>query len=391
MDLFVFDPAGESGTLFKPFRALALEGSAWSVECFDHEPDVLAAVEANPQATVAVDAEEEDCTPELLQTLTQSFPGTVRVACASTEEIRRLKDLCGRANQFCFRPLDPERIGARLQQAQALRGLLCDPKTLTVVTGLRTLPAFLDSYGELLEALDSPDAELEAIGAAIERDVALCSTILSLANSAFFGRATPATTAMDAVSSLGLSAIRAVVMAYPALSLMDHSPKLQKRRAEFWSHAQAVAEAARIIARAEGLKGEAAGYAYSGGLLHDVGKLILGSNYGGKYDAFLEYAQDNNEPLHSVEQSSLGTDHGAVGAFMLAVWGVPTPIVESIWHHHEDLTQADGSLSVAAVVSGANQVAHLLETEQEANKASSLQIAEWVEYVREARAQTAAS
>ncbi len=391
MDVYVFDPAGDSGTLFRPFRALALEETQWTVECLDHEPDVLAAVEANPSATVVVDAEETECTPVLLQQLTDEFPGTIRVACVSTEEIRRLRDLCGRANQFCFRPLEPSRLGARLRLAESIRGLLTHPTTLSVVTGLKSLPAFLDSYGELLEALDSPEADLDDIGAAIERDVALCSTILSLANSAFFGRATAATTAMEAVSSLGLTAIRAVVMAYPALSLMDHSPKLQKRRAEFWSHAQAVAEAAQSIARAERLKGEDVGYAYSGGLLHDVGKLILGSNYGEKYDAFLDYAQSNEQRLDQVEQGSLGTDHGAVGAFMLAVWGVPTPIVESIWRHHATTDTEDGKPGVSTVVSGANEVVHLLALEKEGEASAALanalsdRLKGWLELIREER------
>ncbi len=397
MDLFVFDPAGESGTLFKPFRELAQAEPEWALECFENAADALAALEASPQATVAVDAEESTQTPAFLQELVASYPGTLRVACASTQEMRRLRDLCGRANQFCFKPLGPSRLSQRLRLAEELRGLLTHPQTLTVVTGLKTLPAFLDSYGELLEALDAPDVSLEGIGGAIERDVGLCSTILSLANSAFFGGATEATTATEAVSTLGLSAIQAVVMAYPALSLMDKSPELQKRRAEFWNHAQEVAEIAKAIAREEGLKGQEISYAYSGGLLHDVGKLILGSNYGAQYDAYLDYAQANRQPLNTVEQASMGTDHAAIGAFMLAVWGVPKPIIESIWRHHDDFTQDAGTPDVNAVVSGANQVAHLLaatpdpEGESSDDSAVPAQIAGWADLVRDQRAMDDAS
>ncbi|MGF1448732.1 MAG: HDOD domain-containing protein [Opitutales bacterium] len=394
MDLIIFEPAGEAGALNRPMQQLLREMPEWSLQCFQNEIAALVAVQNSERAAVLVDAEETVRTPAFLRKLAGRHPETIRVACASAQEMRKLRDLCGWANQFVFKPLAPERLRQRLQLAESLRPLLTHRQTLNLVTGLKTLPAFLDAYAELLDAMDAPDVSLENLGLKIERDVGLCSTILSLANSAFFGRASEATTAAEAVGTLGLSAIRAVVMAYPALSLMDRSPELQKRRAEFWSHAQRVSEIARVIARRAGLSSQGISHAYSGGLLHDVGKLILGSNHGQKYDTYLDYAQSKGEPLHRVEQAMLGTNHALIGAFMLAIWGVPKPIVNSIWQHHAEEKDQTDVIDVPAVVRGANQVAHLLSAIQRSDSDEATfdetdmapRIIDWANLVREEEA-----
>ncbi|MGF1485059.1 MAG: HDOD domain-containing protein [Opitutales bacterium] len=364
MKIHIFDVAANGHSLADSLRGLSFDGhasSAFEAEVFDATSALFEAFEHDPEAALLVDAEQGKEVLDVLGEVSHRWPHTLRLACATTTEMRRLRDLTGWVNQILFKPLDANRFVRRIELAAQLKPLLTDPSVFAIIAGSKSLPSFLDSYGQLLEALDSPEADLLDIGEAIEQDVGLSSTVLSLANSAFFGGGTEVTGAAHAISKLGLSAVRAVVMAYPALSLLDKSPHLQKQRKTFWKHSRKVAEVARFLARTEGFGHEVVGYAYSAGLLHDVGKLILASNFGKQYDAYLDYAAAQDVPLHTVERSSMGTDHAAIGAFMLGVWGVPQPIVEGIWKHHEAPSDNTSTFDVPYLIYGANALVRHLD------------------------------
>ena len=73
---------------------------------------------------------------------------------------------------------------------------------------------------------------------------------------------------------------------------------------------------------------------FSAGLLHDVGQLILATGLPEEYAAVLQGAKDQGRPVWQVEQEHFGATHADVGAYLLALWGLPNPIVEAVAMHH---------------------------------------------------------
>lgn len=324
----------ENGSLAKASSELANNQATYEIARFDEKDAFFAALKRQPAGVLAVETDCVERTAKILGDLAILFPRTIRIAFSNAFGVSRLRDLCGPANQFCFKPVCPEAVKNRVDGAMELLPLLTDPKVLAVVSGLRTLPTFSESYSVLLQELESADPNIDTIGSAIERDVGLFATILSLANSSFFGRSTKVSSPIDAVSTLGFSAIQSVVLAAPALSLLDGAQIRSINREVFWGQAQKRAEIARRIAKAERLKAVVVNECYSAALLVDVGQLVLASNYGQKYDAYLKHAESTGAALHELEYSQMQTDHAAIGACMLAMWGVSPGIVEAIWKHH---------------------------------------------------------
>ncbi len=324
----------ENGSLTSAFQAFANNQATYEVALYDDKDALFAGLKLQPAGVLAVETDCVDRTAKILGDLAILFPRTVRIAFSNAFGVSRLRDLCGPANQFCFKPVCSDAVKARVDGAVQLLPLLTDSKVLPVVSGLRTLPTFSESYSVLLQELESADPDVDTISDAIERDVGLFATILSLANSSFFGRSTKVTSPLEAVSTLGFSAIQSVVLAAPALTLLDAAKVRSLNRETFWAQAQKRGEIARRIAKYEGLKASIVNECYSAALLVDVGQLVLASNYGDKYDAYLKHAQSTNANLHELEFSQMQTDHAAIGACMLAMWGVSPAIVEAIWKHH---------------------------------------------------------
>ena len=99
-----------------------------------------------------------------------------------------------------------------------------------------------------------------------------------------------------------------------------------------WRHAVATALSAQMMARSRGHDAEAA---YVGGLLHDVGRLVLAAHFPAPFSATLAHVTSHGEAPLDVERELLGLDHAEVGAMVAAHWRLPTRLVEAIAHHHE--------------------------------------------------------
>jgi HD-like signal output (HDOD) protein len=74
--------------------------------------------------------------------------------------------------------------------------------------------------------------------------------------------------------------------------------------------------------------------AFTAGMLHDLGKLLLAANAPDAYRLILAEAAESHQPIWQVEQEDLGFTHAELGACMLGIWGIALPVVDAVaWHH----------------------------------------------------------
>ena len=195
---------------------------------------------------------------------------------------------------------------------------------------VRDLPALPAAVFELLELLGRDDVGTPALVAKISLDQALTAKTLRLANSSFYGMPRHVGSVSDATTVLGLRTVRVVLTAAalhgafkpPACAGFDFMA--------FWRHAVCTAVCARLVGTEIGADAEAA---FTAGLLHDIGKLILASSHPERYAEVLAHAA-GGAPLRVVEAEWLGIDHAQVGARVAEHWRFPKPIVDAITHHH---------------------------------------------------------
>jgi HD-like signal output (HDOD) protein len=174
------------------------------------------------------------------------------------------------------------------------------------------------------------------IGETIAGDPAISAKILQLVNSAFFGVGRKVSSVGEAATLLGLDAIKQLVLSVELFSQFDE----QKLNCagflldELVEHSIRVGLLAKQIAMAEHADKTAIEESYLSGFLHDVGKLILVDNMPEEYKEVVGVMQAEQMETHAAERKVLGTDHGAVGAYLLGLWGFSDAVLESVAFHH---------------------------------------------------------
>jgi putative nucleotidyltransferase with HDIG domain len=222
---------------------------------------------------------------------------------------------------------------------------------------VRDLPPLPAVVLELLDMLGREEVETHALATKISHDQALTAKTLRLANSSFYGVSRHVTSVTDATSVLGLRTVRTVITA-AALTGNFKAPVCEGFDfAAFWRHAVSSAASAKLLASAVGLDAEAA---FTAGLLHDIGQLVLASAYSERFAQVLAFRSCEGVELREAEQALLGTDHAAVGALVAEAWHFPSQIVTAIRNHHSVSPDTEDNL-LAATVRMAGRLAEALE------------------------------
>ncbi|MCD6533699.1 MAG: HDOD domain-containing protein [Deltaproteobacteria bacterium] len=212
-------------------------------------------------------------------------------------------------------------------------------------------------------ALENPEIGGEELGRVILDDPSLTAQVLKVANSTFYNpRGTKITTISRAIVILGFDNIRRLVLGLSVSKMFTLLPRWTVYR-RLWRHSLATALLARELARADGFKEPEA--AFVGGLLHDVGKLILGHLHGEAYAGILEQGyQGAGFDLCQAENEAFYCNHQEVGSLLAQSWGLPTELVRIIGRHRPGADWRNFTESLpgfSAYVILANQMAHLLD------------------------------
>jgi putative nucleotidyltransferase with HDIG domain len=233
-----------------------------------------------------------------------------------------------------------------------------------VAAAVRTLPTLPQVVMELIASLGDDDCDIDRVARSIARDPAITAKTLRLANSSFYGLSRQVHSIEQAITILGFSAVRNIAS---TTGLVAGVSKLGAAAGEadvraFWRHSLACAVAARELAP---LLQASAAVAYTCGLLHDVGKLLLMTRFSAPYAQVLGSPAYLNQPGVAAEQAALGVDHAQLGALMAQQWQLPEDMQDAIACHHR---LGSCTSALASTVAAANVLAHgLLATAQEAS------------------------
>jgi putative nucleotidyltransferase with HDIG domain len=181
--------------------------------------------------------------------------------------------------------------------------------------------------------------------------------VLQLANSAFFGYAREVCSAPEAVQLLGVSLIRALVLGVHLFSAFDARPARAFSVDTIWRHSLRTALLARRIMELEGGDECLKEQAFTAGVLHDIGKLAFAAELPEPYLQTLKRARAQRCPLFQAELAAFGATHAELGACLLGLWGLPTPLVEAVAFHHQPATSADTAFSPLTAVHVADVLA----------------------------------
>lgn len=188
----------------------------------------------------------------------------------------------------------------------------------------------------------------------IMKDPMLTAKLLRVVNSPHYGPITKITSVNQAVVTLGLRTVTAIVLSssiYDKLSRVESS--IDRKR--FWRHSLEVAIASKMIA--EGTGYEPAEEAFVAGLLHEIGALILEASFPVEFKQIWKLIEMGENQL-LLEERAWGTNHARIGQFLLEQWNIPHVIGEAVGNHHTVFLSGDKAAEhlLPQIVNLANQV-----------------------------------
>ncbi len=229
-----------------------------------------------------------------------------------------------------------------------------------IVNKLQDLPSLPAVVMELLTSIDQEDVDISVLARKVSHDQALTAQTLRLANSSVYGLQVKVTTIQQAITFLGFQTTRNLITAAAVTGCFAEGQCAGFNDKAFWRHSIATAACARVLARRMRFNQD---YAFTAGLLHDIGRLVLVSTYPERYAEVIAARAAADRELLDAERAILGVDHVTAGVALAAHWNFSDTMRLAIAHHHDP--EAPGAGFLATIIHVANAIVHALDVARE--------------------------
>jgi len=206
-----------------------------------------------------------------------------------------------------------------------------------------SIPTIPTVLREITDIVNSAEGSAKQCAAVIERDAAIATRVLRLVASPFFGLRNPVSNITLACSILGLKAIRNLVVQATVLQTFGATAAVGGFDPKaLWDHSFKTAVACRMIAeRSPANTVLAKDEAYTCGLIHDIGKLLLIDSQSDRFVEALQYSAAHRVPLAKAEAEVFGFNHAHVGGVLANRWKLAPNVQAAVMYHHSPATNAE--------------------------------------------------
>ena len=216
-----------------------------------------------------------------------------------------------------------------------------------IVAQVTNLPVIPAATVKLLQLLENPMENTQAALDVIQHDAVLSAKLLRLCNSAAIGLRKPVASVEQAVFFLGFREVQRLALALGIGGSLKRKGKTSEADAcALWQHSVMTAHAATLIfAEIRSLDVDAS-IAFTAGLMHDIGKLVIAEAMTPEMLAEVGARVAGGLTLWEAERAVLGASHSEVGACLLQTWRMPEILIEPVGNHHSPVVEPEPKLSV---------------------------------------------
>lgn len=203
-----------------------------------------------------------------------------------------------------------------------------------IISKMKDIKSFPQFVIETMRKLNDPESNAADVAQSLSRDEGLVLRILKLANSAAYGMTRNISNISEAIALLGYKSVSNIILAATVYSAMDKGLSgYALDRGELWRHSLMVAYTARKLAMIT--EKASTEDAYVGGLLHDIGKVILNDYVRFGYGIIVKMVEEKHIPFTEAEMQVLGFDHAAIGEILVSKWDMPEAYRIAVAYHHK--------------------------------------------------------
>jgi len=347
----------KEATTFDDFKEkLSSAGDQWVLETCTDPKKVLKLIKAKqPEIVICAHRPSVIDGVKVLKSIAAKLPHIERFILAEEAEKGALDPEIGSSFHFLPSPCPENTLQLELQRVVNLNNWLGKDKIKEIVGSVRDFPSLPPVYMKVVNAVNSPNASVESIAEIIMADIAVTAKILQTVNSSFFGLEEKVSDIAQAVSILGIESVKNIVLAVQAFEKIE-DPDQQALVDQLWRHSMSVAIAAKRITKHETDSEKKAEEAYTAGLFHDIGKLVLLKSSPEDYGKARELAAESEISQWEAEEKTFGCNHAEVGAYLLGRWGLPVSIIESAALHHKPSESFNSEFTILTAIHVANAI-----------------------------------
>ena len=222
-----------------------------------------------------------------------------------------------------------------------------------LVVKAEDIPSLSPLFNQIDSALRDPQSNAQSIADLISKDISISAKILRVVNSPIFGLRERIHSISRAVAILGTKEVSRIVMAISVVNAFEDEKYKHVDFNNFWLHSIAVSVAAKAIAKKapKGLLKDPE-LVFIGGLIHDIGKLVLWTAFPQQHNDIVKYASDKGCSMHQAEMELLSMDHQSVGALVAENWRLPESLQLLIKYHNtpQDIDNQDPYFPLISVI-----------------------------------------
>lgn len=208
------------------------------------------------------------------------------------------------------------------------------PSLDQIAERVETLPRLPDTTFRLLQVANDPKSSVGQMVEVIRYDQTITAELLRLCNSAHFGLSRPIVSLDDAICYVGTAKLLQLVLAAHTRAMLNRAQEgYGLPPGALWTNSVGVALGAHLFALRFGL--EDSGLAFTAGLLHDVGKIVLNEYVAAEYAQIARRVAEEKISFLEAERAVLGFTHAEIGERVAQRWDLPAAIVRCIRYHHE--------------------------------------------------------
>jgi putative nucleotidyltransferase with HDIG domain len=226
---------------------------------------------------------------------------------------------------------------------------------IAAIDGIPVLPPLV---ARISSVVSNPESSVDAIVSALRMDPILSGKVLKLSNSAFVGIPRTISSLKNAVVLLGQKRIHSLVLASGVTSAFRNRDSVPFALHNYWKHSSVVAAIAETTAkhlkRYEAIETEEV---FAAGLLHDIGRMVLGCFFASTVESARELASREKVPVYEKETAPM--THAGVGALLADHWNFPQALRDAIAYHHCPGCAGD-NVRLASIVHIADILAHVV-------------------------------
>ncbi len=229
-----------------------------------------------------------------------------------------------------------------------------------MIAKIKDLPSISNVVVKLSQLLNDENSSSADFEKVIRHDPSLTTNLLRIANSAFFGCPREVRSVRQAITLMGVERVFEVATSASLMKILPSKiPGYEVEAESFWKHCISVAILGEKLTVELGIK--APDLAYTAGLLHDIGKLAVGSFLGDQLENMQNHIFNGPMTMLEVERELLGTDHCEVGSALAQIWNLPPQIaLAARWHHDPLQAPAGVDTTLLDLIHVANAASHML-------------------------------